>query len=573
MKCVVRPWLKLALAVSLVLAVYFQSIGNPFSRFDDPFIVEVYGPNSSLSFLDIITPGSGFYYRPLVNLSYWLDFQLWGLDPTFMHLENIAVHLVNVLLVFLLTSRLPASSKTTSLPYLSALLFGLHPINSESVNWIAGRTDAFAAMFILCAFYCLIRAVQEQSTRFAMLAFVVAFVGVLAKETAIMFIPVALLVTTQWPVMPLDESRYKSWRNRFILIPFMILTILLSALCLLVYLKRRGDNAISIFFEGGTDVIFRMIEAFGFYVKKMFLPLPLNMAIVEVAPLYLFVGIAVICTLVLSFRRSGIPGIFLASAVLFVLPALLVATTAFAWTPYGERYLYIPSAFAVIGCLELFHRLLERWNAARWFVPVSSVIIVISFIATLQRGKLWGDNFAMLEDIVTKTPNFGVVRNEYGILLKMAKRYDEAWKQFKIAEKQKNKSYVDRMIRLNLIGMKLLGKNQDEAYHILLTEIGSKADGDVELLKLININDEYMLGSAVTLENRKKIVADIIETNESLYLKTRDPHYLYRSGQLALSVGNNGDAVVFFRKTWKNARPEAYYREPARRLAEKLEAK
>ena len=193
MKLTVRPELKLALTLLFILAVYFQSIGHPFSRFDDPFILEFYGINSTLSFLDVITPGGGFYYRPLVNLSYWLDFRLWGLDPTFMHLENIVVHLVNVFLVFLIASRLPVSSEIKGLPFFCALLFGLHPINSESVNWIAGRTDLFAGMFILLAVYCLIRAIQEQSTRFAILAFVVAFVGMLAKETAIMFIPAALL--------------------------------------------------------------------------------------------------------------------------------------------------------------------------------------------------------------------------------------------------------------------------------------------------------------------------------------------------------------------------------------------
>ncbi|MBL0226729.1 MAG: glycosyltransferase family 39 protein [Geobacteraceae bacterium] len=573
MKFSVRPWLKLALPLFLVLAAYFPSINNPFSRFDDPFIVNVYGLNSTLSFRDIITPGGSFYYRPLINLSYWLDFRLWGMEPTFMHLENILAHLLNVLLVYLIASRLPASLKIPSLPFLSALLFGLHPINSESVNWIAGRTDAFAAMFILSAFYCLIRSVQEQSTRFATLAFGAAFIGVLAKETAIMFIPAAFLVTTRWPVMPLNDTRDRIWRNRNLLMPLVISTGAVFALCLLVYLKRQGDNAISITFKGGPDLFIRMIEAFGFYVKKMFLPLPLNVAIIEIDPLYSFVGIIAVCALLVSFRRSGIPGIFLASAVLFVLPALVVATSSFAWTPYGERYLYIPAAFAVIGCLELFYRLLERWNASGWFVPVSAVIIALALVATLQRGKLWGDNLAMLEDIVVKTPNFGVVRNEYGILLKMAGRYDEAENQFKIALQQKNKSYVDRMIRLNLFGMNLIGKNQDESYQILLKEIGRKADAEVELLKLINTYDEYMLGSAVKLEQRKKIIADIIETNENLYVKTRDPYYLYRSGQLELSIGNKQQAAMMFRKTWENARPEVYYRDPARRLAEKLEAK
>ena len=573
MKLLVRPWLKFALAELIVLAVYFQSIGNPFSRFDDPFIVKFYGLNNALSFLNVITPGKGFYYRPLVNLSYWLDFHLWGLDPTFMHLENIVAHLVNVFLVFLIASRLPASPEIKSMPFLCALLFGLHPINSESVNWIAGRTDVFAGTFILLAVYCLIRAIQKQSTPFAILAFVVAFVGMLVKETAIMFIPAAFLLAIYWPVIPQDVSRFKTWRTRFLLIPIVISTCLISSLLILVFVKRVGDNAISMILEGGTYTFVRIFEAFGFYVKKIFLPLPLNMAIREVDPIYAIVGIITLCLVVATIRRTGLPGIFICAAILFTLPALFVAATPIAWTPYGERYLYIPSAFAVIGCLELFHRLLSRWKAVKCFVPVVSTIIFVAAVATIQRGMLWGDNLALVNDIVVKSPNFGVARNEYGVLLIQDGRYKEAEKQFRIAADQINQDSVNRMIRLNLFGLKLHGKPLYEKRRILLSEIGNKPDGDAELLKLLNKFDERILGEKISLQRKQKIVTDMLATNEILYLKTHEPHYLYRSGQLALSVGDKQAAAVYFNKAYEKARPDAYYRESARRLADKLATK
>lgn len=573
MKFAVRPWLQLSLIPIFILAVYFQTISHPFSLFDDLAIVEHYGINSSLTFWDVISPSGGFYYRPLVNLSYWLDFQLWGMDSTFMHLENIGVHLLNVFLAFLIASRLTITSGIKSLPILSALLFGLHPINSESVNWIAGRTDVYAGLFVFIAVYCLIRAVQEQSTRFALLAFGAAFAGVLVKETAIMFIPAAFLVTTYWPVMSQDMAMYRAWRTRFLLIPIAISSCLVSLLLVLIYVKGRGDNAIAIIFEGGTNIFIRSFEAFGFYVKKIFLPLPLNMAIVDVNPLYTIIGIIALCVLVITFRRAGIPGIFLALSVLFTLPALIIATTSFSWTPFGERYLYIPSAFAVMGCLDLLHRFLVRRDAVNLFVPVVIVIISVASIATFQRGIIWGDNLAIVEDIIAKSPNFGVARNQYGGLLKLAGRYDEAKKQYIIASQQKNKENVNRVIRLNLIWMKILGKPLDEARVILLSEIGNKASADIELLKQLNKIDESLLQEEMSLESKKKIVADILETNGHLYLKTQDPFYLYRSGQHSLSIGNNQQAAVFFKNAYENSRPDAYYREPARKLAEKLVAK
>jgi hypothetical protein len=338
----------------------------------------------------------------------------------------------------------------------------------------------------------------------------------------------------------------------------------------LVYFKGHNNNALSLIFEGGTNILIRSFEAFGFYVKKTFFPLPLNVAIVEVSPYYAIAGVITLCILIETFRRTRVASIFFASSVLFMLPALVVATTSFAWTPYGERYLYIPSAFAVIGSLELSHRFLVRRNAVKFFVPIVSIIIVIASIVTIQRGRLWGDNLALLEDIVSKSPNFGVTRNEYGVLLKQAGWFDDAEKQFKIALQQKNKENVNRVIRLNLVWMKLHGKLPAEARQILLSEIGNKSNADIELLKQMNRYNEGILQDTVLLETKRKIVADIIETNEILYRKTEEPYYLYRSGQLALSIGNKQKAASFFRKSFAKASPNAYYREPARKLAEKL---
>jgi tetratricopeptide (TPR) repeat protein len=326
-------------------------------------------------------------------------------------------------------------------------------------------------------------------------------------------------------------------------------------------------------FEGSTDSFIRILEAFGFYTKKIFLPLPLNVAIREIDPLYAIVGIITLCILVVAFRRIGIPGIFLALAVLFTLPSLVVAATPIAWTPFGERYLYIPSALAVIGSLELSYRFLEQWKAAKIFVPIVSIIIVIASIATINRGKLWGDNLALIEDIIAKSPDFGVARNEYGVLLIKDGRYDEAERQFRIAADQINQDSVNRIIHLNLIGVKIHGKTPNEARTIILNAIGNKSDGDADLLKLLYKCDESILGGTGPLETKRKIVTELIEINDNLYLKTHEPHCFYRSGQLALSIGNKHDAAAYFRNAYENARPDAYYREPARKLAAELGTK
>jgi predicted negative regulator of RcsB-dependent stress response len=354
--------------------------------------------------------------------------------------------------------------------------------------------------------------------------------------------------------------------------PIGLLTGLVVLMLLVVSMKGQGNSVFSLIFSLSPNAVYRCFEAFGFYLKKLFSPLPLNLAIVTVHPLYAVVGLVSLWILALTFRRSGTPGLFLALAVLFTMPALVVATTAIAWTPFGERYLYIPSAFAVIGGLALLHRYLVRLKISASFTPIVLIILLIASIVTMQRGVLWGNNLALVEDMVEQSPSFGVAHNEYGVLLKLDGRYAEAEQQFAIAAAQNNPRNVNRMIHLNLVAMKIRGKPYEEARNILKSEIGNKADGDVELLKLINSYDEDALLHALSVQERKKLAIEIIATNDILYRKTHNPHLLYRSGQIALFVNNTHEAAAYFQKAWEKACPDAYYREPARILAKKLGA-
>lgn len=111
--------------------------------------------------------GGDVYYRPLIHLSMNLDYSLWHLDPLGFHVTNILLHAINSILVFLaafylIESRITASEtgisgknrllQSTWTPFLAALFFALHPIHTESVAWISGRSDMIATLFFLLAF-------------------------------------------------------------------------------------------------------------------------------------------------------------------------------------------------------------------------------------------------------------------------------------------------------------------------------------------------------------------------------------------------------------------------------------
>lgn len=90
------------------------------------------------------------YYRPIISLSYMVDYALWGLKPWGFHLSNIIFHTICCILVYLIGNSL-FNNRYTSLA--ASLLFACHPIHTESVTWISGRTDVIAGVFFLSAFY------------------------------------------------------------------------------------------------------------------------------------------------------------------------------------------------------------------------------------------------------------------------------------------------------------------------------------------------------------------------------------------------------------------------------------
>ncbi len=137
------------------VAVYSGALRGDFV-WDDWFLVvenpriQSLGHLASLFTEDyVFVPETNFaygYYRPLASLSFVADYHFWGLDPFGFHLTNVLLHATASLLAVLLAARLGLGAAAASA---CGLLFAVHPIHTENVAWIAGRTDLLA--FVLGA--------------------------------------------------------------------------------------------------------------------------------------------------------------------------------------------------------------------------------------------------------------------------------------------------------------------------------------------------------------------------------------------------------------------------------------
>jgi protein O-mannosyl-transferase len=220
----------------VVAVCYAGSIGNGFVS-DDHYILELnhdgFGVRPIIKmFLENDTLFNSLsavpYYRPVNRASYAFDKLLFGLNPAGYHIINVVLHTVCTVLFFLTLLRMGCGMFAS---VTAATLFGIHPINSEAVNFLSARNNILATAFVLASFLAWLRAEETgRKVLFSISAFLF-FLAILSKETGIMLLPFLLFLKLY------DDRQYR--------IPNTILTKDLSFIAyhvifLVVYLLLRS---------------------------------------------------------------------------------------------------------------------------------------------------------------------------------------------------------------------------------------------------------------------------------------------------------------------------------------------
>ncbi len=201
--------------MAAVMITYSNSLDGPFV-FDDRGTILDNQTIESLTDSAVLaapfeTPVAG---RPLVNLSFALNYALGGRDVTGYHVGNIAIHLACVLVLFGLVRRAtgdPEHTEYTAVGFAVALLWGVHPLNSEAVNYITQRTESLMALCLLLTMYCSVRALDgRKRLRWELLAVGACVAGMASKETMV----VAPLLVVLYDRLVRFESWSAAWRER-----------------------------------------------------------------------------------------------------------------------------------------------------------------------------------------------------------------------------------------------------------------------------------------------------------------------------------------------------------------------
>ncbi len=323
--------------------------------------------------------GTGGYYQPLTILSLMLDAYLvadWNAASYQFHLTNIALHLLNVLLVFVIVRRL---SRSLVWPVLLSLGFALHPVQVESVAWIAQRMTLLGASFTLLALYCYVRYGQTGRVRWYWPVVPCYAAAVLCRPLFIA-LPVVLLVLNIWPY------RRVGWRPIVEKIPLMVIAVLAALVQSEVRDFAESPRV------GGAEGVGLISHSVAALAARLFWPVALS----PHQPISTTVGgvglglwfdvvviVAIVGALVWSFRLSKPVFAAVCGAMLLVLPALLEA-------PHGDlllsdQYLYAALVMPILAFAAWLgmhpgwlHRLRGRWVAIS-LAAVLSIFAVESY--------------------------------------------------------------------------------------------------------------------------------------------------------------------------------------------------
>lgn len=561
----------------VVLGLYYPALFSPYCLTDDQYMINGLLNMDEFSLRALLFPHSvGQYYRPLLYLSFISDKYLWGLEQSFMHLENVLLHLANTLLVFAVTREVLKLRREFApgwLPLIAALIFAVHPINTEPVNWISGRTDLLACSFVLASLWLLLRALCSGKSLPALCSGFALFLGCLCKEPALFFAPPALFLVLCYDRL---EGAQRSLRERVALGIVPVLSIGLGAVG---YLAMRSA-ALSTK-DSGVSAVAKQIQAppsdmlnlarivaklTGFYLKKVFLPLPLNFGIVEVANYYLVPGVLFLIVLCWLVYRRSLSGFLVLAGFCICAPSFLLAVSQMSWTPVAERYLYIPSACFAIWVVLQASRLTKRnLIQAPILVGACGLLLTGSAYATVNRNILWQDNAALFADTSRKSPSFAVAKNDLGVALLNKGKKDEAYKIFKAGG-------IDnfQLASLNVAKVHFAEGNLDEAYKLLDERRKEHSRYHPKVLELLVQVLEAKREKAATPAESRILSRELYEVISEQFQATGNPFYQYRLGLANLRLDNRTSAYRCFSSAKAAAPATAHYRPASVRLAQQF---
>ena len=439
-----------AVLIVAVLVAYSNVYHNDFLFDDIPLIRD----NKFLTswhyfgtlFVTQTTQGGGVvgpFYRPLQLLLYFFIYQAFGLSTIAFHLLNVTLHSLNACLLYVLGIRLGFQRIAV---LLAALLWAIHPVQTEAVTFMSGTPEPLCGAFLLSGILVLVPDFRRRHIPASCLLFAMAL---LSKETAVVF-----------PLLAMGLLFYRSenrWSLRTYLQtwPFWLTT----AIYFLARETVLNFNGFLGFYNTGViatetiwDRFYTFLATLPAYLRLLVWPTGLHFRIsanayfLDTVPVYkvllipdIAAGLALLAVaftiIVWKPARPATPlawGLLWASALHAPQSSILAPAN----TILFEHWMYLPTMGLALGVGESVARLSGHLGSPRLRVVLAGLSVLTACVfgaMTFEQNKVWRDVIVLYKNIFTYDEVPADAHNRLGVAYQEKGQYALAAEQFRIA--------------------------------------------------------------------------------------------------------------------------------------------
>ncbi|HOY30623.1 MAG TPA: tetratricopeptide repeat protein [Bacteroidales bacterium] len=402
-------WAALGIVLLTTLVIYVRAIGFDFlQNWDDQAYIRENEHIKNLNPDSIKLFFTEFYvqnYQPFTMLTYAIDYKIGGGDASLFHFNNILLHLLNTILVFLLIKKIIPQNDRVAI--ITAAFFAVHPMHIESVAWVAERKDVLYSFFFILALLMYTTYLKSQKIKHLSVAFLFFVLSCLSKSAAVI-LPLVMLL--------FDYYLKREFKIKIILekLPFFAVSLVFGIIAMY---SQKG--AIQYLAPEMTFMEHISVFSFSFlsYIIKAFVPVnlsaiyPYPAELGGMLPLWYYLSIPCIILLLLFVWYSLRWGKDIVFGFLFFLITIILVLQ---FIPVGaasmaDRYTYIP----YIGIFFLTGKLFEyvsygthkKINKAKnYFIAALALAFILFSVISFGRVKKWENDEILFSDVKKKYP-------------------------------------------------------------------------------------------------------------------------------------------------------------------------
>jgi len=401
------------------LIAFWPTVEFDFVNWDDPAYVwhnDLIKSLSPANLYGVATEAVTRNYAPLTISTLLMDHSIWGMQPSGYHATNVLLHVLNGILVFLLTRQL---SRSDFVGWLTAALFLVHPVQIETVAWISSRKGLLSASFILGAL--IVRLRPEPSAKQDLWYGILLAAALLSKALAVVVPPIVLL----YDVL-IARRRFRDALVRQVIPGLMALLLLLMTM--------SAQHSILGGVRGHMDLSLLQILAVDSVIMWRYIGMliwPADLCVLYDPPTSRISGLVIVSSVgwLLSGRlmwklRKRFP-MLLWSSLAFLLLLVPVLNFVRITTLMNDRYLYLPCVVFFAAASAGLQRLLTVLATAsdslarpfaaviRWSLSIGLVLTALG--CTSAHLPVWRNSFTLWNHAMEYVPHLPVVRMQLAL--------------------------------------------------------------------------------------------------------------------------------------------------------------